>query len=126
MFGYFRYTQGLSGKAKEKLPKTAKIQQLKWHQTLVFKLLDEAQHASTELSHPENKRTILRRGKDLRITIYVAENCAFFNLKKENQFSCFPDIIETNSNLEALEADAPSCGISGLVNLPLRPTPYIG
>lgn len=84
----------------------------------MFEILDQTQCASTGLPFPRKRE--FQRG------IKTLGNCSFFSFTSKNQFSCFPDIIETNSKLEALEADAPSCGISGLVTLPLRPTSFIG
>lgn len=52
IFGDLRNPQGLSDKAKEKLPEAAKMQHLKWHQAPMFMMLDQAQHASTELAFP--------------------------------------------------------------------------
>lgn len=55
ILGDLGYPQGLSDKAKEKLLEAVKMQHPKWHQTPMFKLLDQAQHARTKLSFPRKE-----------------------------------------------------------------------
>lgn len=43
---------GADRQDKEKLLEAAKMQHLTWHQAPIFKLLDQAQYASTENSLP--------------------------------------------------------------------------
>lgn len=42
----------------------------------MFMLLDQAQHASIEVSLLRKEEEVLRRAEDLRVTIYVAGNQA--------------------------------------------------